>query len=281
MRLTPLALAGLLLFGPAAASAQKFTGTYTLQGQQGVITLSLEQKRGGATTGTLSGNGTVIQLTGKVEDGELTGEATSAGGRALFQAALEGGQLAFGLVELGADGMPNMATAAELRFTRTSAVATAPPPAAAPPAPPASGRARAGQPAPSAPPPAPPAAPSGSAQDQQLRLLLLSSPWCSFSYSQTSGSTSTSRNVFHPDGRLSVNTNREGGTVNQYGGSSTPSGSVYSQSQGGGTIGWQVRGGQLYLDAGDGFQQVPLSVSRNSNGYPIIKADGKEYSQCN
>lgn len=277
MRLTLLALAGLLLLGPAGASAQKFTGTYTLQGQQGVITLSLEQKRGGATTGTLSGNGTVIQLIGKVEDGELTGEATSAGGRALFQAALEGGQLAFGLVELGADGMPNMATAAELRFTRTSAVATAPPAPAAPPAPPASGRARTGPAA----PPAPPAAPSGTAQDQQLRQLLLSSPWCSFSYSQTSGSTSTSRNVFHPDGRLSVNTNREGGTVNQYGGSSTPSGSVYSQSQGGGTIGWQVRGGQLYLDAGDGFQQVPLSVSRNSNGYPIIKADGKEYSQCN
>lgn len=277
MRLTLLALAGLLLLGPAGARAQKFTGTYTLQGQQGVITLSLEQKRGGATTGTLSGNGTVIQLIGKVEDGELTGEATSAGGRALFQAALEGGQLAFGLVELGADGMPNMATAAELRFTRTSAVATAPPAPAAPPAPPASGRARTGPAA----PPAPPAAPSGTAQDQQLRQLLLSSPWCSFSYSQTSGSTSTSRNVFHPDGRLSVNTNREGGTVNQYGGSSTPSGSVYSQSQGGGTIGWQVRGGQLYLDAGDGFQQVPLSVSRNSNGYPIIKADGKEYSQCN
>ena len=78
-----------------------------------------------------------------------------------------------------------------------------------------------------------------------------------------------------------MNSNHEGGTVNQYGGGNPANGSVYSQSSGGGTARWQVRGGQLYLDGGEGFQQVPLSVSRNSNGYPIITADGKEYSQCN
>jgi len=26
---------------------------------------------------------------------------------------------------------------------------------------------------------------------------------------------------------------------------------------------------------------VPLQVTQNSNGYPIITADGKEYSSCN
>jgi hypothetical protein len=35
--------------------------------------------------------------------------------------------------------------------------------------------------------------------------------------------------------------------------------------------------------SGDGAQWAPvnLSVSRNSNGYPIITADGTEYMQCN
>ena len=275
-----LALAGLLCVLPMDARAQKFTGTYTIQGQQGVVTLTLTQQQGGATSGALSGNGTVIRLTGKARHGELTGEAVSGASRAIFTATIEGNQLVFGLVELGADGTPNLATATELRFNKVSNIAAAPPAAAAPatPAtPPAPGRPRTPTPTPA--PPAPRAAP-GSAQDQQLRDLLLSSAWCSFSYSQTSGSTNTSRNVFLADGRLLVNTNHEGGTVNQYGGGATPNGSVYSQSQGGGSYRWQVQGGQLYLDGGEGFQAVPLSIARNSNGYPIITADGKEYSQC-
>lgn len=277
MRL-PASLVVVALIGgvPAALMAQKFTGTYAIQGQQGVVTLALSQQRGGTTTGTLSGNGTVIQLSGTVEDGELSGEATSGSSRALFQAALDGNQLVFGLVELGQDGMPNMATATELRFTRTSAVATAPPAAAAP----RSGGAARPGPAPGG-TAAAPSGGNGSAEDQQLRQLLLGSAWCSFSYSQASGSTNTSRNVFLADGRLLVNTSHEGGTVNQYGGGSTPNGSVYSQSSGGGSARWQVRGGRLYLDGGEGFQPVPLSITRNSNGYPIITADGKEYSQCN
>ncbi len=280
-----LALAGILGALPAGASAQKFTGTYTIQGQQGVVTLTLTQQQGGATSGALSGNGTVIRLSGKARHGELTGEAVSGSSRAIFTAAIEGNQLVFGLVELGADGAPNLATSTELRFNKVSNIAAAPPagatPAApAPPAaPPAAGRPRAPAATPAPAPPAPRAA-AGSAQDQQLRDLLLSSAWCSFSYSQTSGSTSTSRNVFLADGRLLVNTNHEGGTVNQYGGGSTPNGSVYSQAQGGGTYRWQVQGWQLYLDGGEGFQAVPLSIARNSNGYPIITADGKEYSQC-
>ena len=126
----------------------------------------------------------------------------------------------------------------------------------------------------------------GSAQDQRLAQLLLSSAWCSFSYK--SGYTSQSRNQFHRDGTLSVSTNSEGGTVNQYGGGNVDIGggsvgSVYGQQQGGGRVQWKVQGGQLYLNDGSGFQAVPIRVTQNSNGYPIITAvnDGKEYSQCN
>ena len=82
------------------------------------------------------------------------------------------------------------------------------------------------------------------------------------------------------DGEELIGTNTEGGTVNQYGGTATPNGSVYSQSQGGQTARWQVQGGRLFVDLGAGPQPVALSVARNSNGYPIITADGTEYSQC-
>jgi hypothetical protein len=261
----------LSLAGPL--SAQQFTGTYTMPAANGaVLTLALTQGAGGKVTGTLSGNGTVIQLEAKLEEGDLVGQAVMGQTRAIFSAELDGTTLLVGLIELGADGAPNLAAAQELQFTRTSRIATAPP-ATKPSAPvatvPPVGRSPA------------PAAGAGTPQDQQLRQLLLSSPWCSFSYSQTSGSTHTSRSVFYADGRLAINTNAEGGTVNQYGGGNTATGSVATQAQGGSVIRWQVQGGQLYLDSGAGMQLAPLSITRNSSGYPIITADGKEYSQCN
>ncbi|MBP9200952.1 MAG: hypothetical protein KBF47_13155, partial [Gemmatimonadales bacterium] len=143
-----LALAGLLWALPADAVAQKFTGTYTIQGQQGVVTLALTHAQGGATSGTLSGNGTVIRLAGKASRGELTGEAVSGSSRAVFTATIEGNQLVFVLVELGADGAPNLATATELRFNKVSNIAAAPPAGATPappaaPSPPVAGRPRA------------------------------------------------------------------------------------------------------------------------------------------
>ncbi|MEO8634568.1 MAG: hypothetical protein ABI587_04730 [Gemmatimonadales bacterium] len=269
----PGRLAVLLLVLATPASAQQFTGTYTMQAPNGaVLTIALTQVAGGRTTGTLSGNGTVIQLEAKVEEGDLVGQAIMGQTRAMFTAELDGMTLIVALIELGQDGAPNLSAAKELRFTRSSRVATAPP------APNSTGPLATTPPRGQAPVPA---AGGGTPQDQQVRQLLLSSPWCSFTYSQTSGATHTSRNVFYADGRLAVNTNAEGGTVNQFGGGNVGTGSVYSQSQGGSVVQWQVQGGQLYLDAGQGMQPVRMSVTRNSNGYPIITADGKEYSQCN
>lgn len=268
----------LLLGGSRSAHGQSYSGTYTLDVPGGrPLILALNQERSGRTTGTLSGNGTVIQLTGQVEDGGLSGQATMGASRAIFEAGLDGATLHFALIDLGPGGQPDPSTARELAFTRTGNAAAPAPRAGASPAPPP----------PRSPTTAPaPRAGAGTAQDQQLRQLLLSSAWCSFSYSQTSGSTSSSRSLFLPDGRLQVGSNQEGGTVNQNGGGTVDlgggsTGSVYSQSQGGGTLTWQVQGGQLYVDAGQGMQLLPLTITRNSNGYPIITAAGKEYSQCN
>jgi len=90
--------------------------------------------------------------------------------------------------------------------------------------------------------------------DRQLSQLLLGSPWCSFQYSQTSGRTSTSRYTFLPDGTVSFGTNTKAGPPISRGWNREPrrgaTGSVYSQSKGGGRLRWKVQQGMLHLDDG-------------------------------
>lgn len=267
MRPALLMVCTVLLATPV--QAQRYTGTFRGEAGDGsAMALSLTEGQGGRVTGTYTGGGVTAPLTGQVRGGSLAGELVLAGTRWAFEGALRGERLELVAAPLGPDGTPVLAQATMVTLVRASTTAQAAPGAAAP-APPAEGPAT-----------------GGTAQDRQLTQLLLSSPWCSFSYSQTSGATNTSRNVFLPDGRLQTSTNYEGGTVNQQGGSTVnlgggATGSVYSQSQGGGTLRWKVQAGQLHLDSGAGWQLVPLQVTRNSSGYPIITADGKEYSQCN
>ncbi len=54
------------------------------------------------------------------------------------------------------------------------------------------------------------------------------------------------------------------------------------QSDSGGAGQWAVRGGTLWLsEAGGPLQPIDgFSVTRNSNGSPLINADGREFSQC-
>jgi hypothetical protein len=117
-----------------------------------------------------------------------------------------------------------------------------------------------------------------------LARLLTSSDWCSFSYSGGGGGygstgsyghTSTSRFHLSADGSFSSSSDSE-----NY--SSNPHGSIVGQGGGGAGGHWQVRAGVLYIAEGNGpMQPVQLTVTRNSNGYPIIKANGTEYMQCN
>jgi hypothetical protein len=122
---------------------------------------------------------------------------------------------------------------------------------------------------------------AGSATDKQLRELLLSSAWCSFSYSSTPGGggsgshSSSSRVVFRKDGTAVRGTSSETystGTGGQYAGA----------RQGAGGLRWEVKAGRLLVDTGEGqgFQDVNLNVTRNSNGYPILNAAGTEYMMC-
>ena len=116
-----------------------------------------------------------------------------------------------------------------------------------------------------------------AAGNDQLSRLLLSSAWCSFRYNKVSGTSSTEKYRFFPNG-----TWNNGGRTETY--NSGANGTVAGQydSQGGGR--WEVRGGQLFMSSSENPQLQPVegfSVTQNSNGYPIINADGKEFSSCN
>ena len=138
------------------------------------------------------------------------------------------------------------------------------------------GDAEAQRPPAGVPPQAGAGAPGAAAQDAQARQILLSSAWCSFTYSQVSGTSTTRKVVFRPDGVMTVN-----GGAETY--SSGAAGSYAGQSATSGAMRWKLESLRLYIDQGDGagFQDVGLTAERNSNGYPILHAGGREYSMCN
>ena len=122
-------------------------------------------------------------------------------------------------------------------------------------------------------------APTGNTgNDAAIKRFLLANDWCSFSYSGSSsgsyGHSSTSRVHLSSNGMIS----RRSGSENY---SSNSNGSMASQGNSGDSGRWEVRGGVLYLSDGNTpMQAVNLSMTRNSNGSPILKAGGIEYMQC-
>jgi hypothetical protein len=120
-----------------------------------------------------------------------------------------------------------------------------------------------------------------TAQDQQISNLLMSTAWCTFSYSGSTtytggsgGTTRSSRAVFRLDGLVSET--RNGETVN-----TGAAGSAWGNNSSGQQARWKVENGQLMLSA-NGVQWVPqpMKIQNNSSGYPIITTGGKEYMMC-
>ncbi|HKY61916.1 MAG TPA: hypothetical protein VJR29_00720 [bacterium] len=113
------------------------------------------------------------------------------------------------------------------------------------------------------------------AQAGGLAPLLTSSAWCSFKYSQVTGYSNSTRYRFNRNGTYSMGSRGEG-----Y--SSGGGGTFASQHDGGSGGRWKVEGERLFLsDDGVEWESVATRVKSNSNGNPIIVADGVEYSQCN
>jgi hypothetical protein len=104
--------------------------------------------------------------------------------------------------------------------------------------------------------------------------LLLSSAWCTFTYNKTTGYSNTTRVRFNKNGTYGTGGRAEGGSSGKYG-------SYASQNDSSSGGRWKVTKGELYISTGNGqLAPVKTIVKRNSSGYPIILADGVEYSQC-
>jgi hypothetical protein len=269
-RAASLALTGVLaLLGTLPAHAQNFTGTYQVSGGGTTVTLTLRQARNGQITGTLAGNAT-FQVRAQVQGAGFAGYASNDAGRIYLEGQLAGTQLQVAMAEVGPDGRPQAQTARTVAMERLAA-----------------GSGRAGQggamgnttPGRGAPKDGGQGAVAASGQDRQIAQVLLRSPWCTMSYSgvagSSSGTTRTERVVFRADG---TGVRRSGGE-SYYSGEA---GSVGSQSSGGAPFRWQVRGGVLNTSSdGVTWAQTPLRITTNSSGWPIITAEGKEYSMCN
>lgn len=236
-------LALLLLLAPLGALAQSYTGTYTASGPNGApLTLTLKQDAKRGVTGALSGSGASFPLKGEVKGSGMNGVITANQSQVFIVAQLKGAQLDVLLADPGPDGKPNMNASRRLLFVRSDARPGA-------------------------------AAPAGSGGDP-LSQVLTRNPWCAFSYNKNTGTSRTERVVFHPNGTLQQTSGAE--TYN-----SGPAGSVAGQHRGGSQGRWKVANGMLHLsEDGSTWTPQPLQVTQNSNGYPIIKSEGKEYMVC-
>ncbi|MGV3621435.1 MAG: hypothetical protein ACO1OB_11495 [Archangium sp.] len=112
------------------------------------------------------------------------------------------------------------------------------------------------------------------AGNDQLSKLLLSSNWCWLR--SANGNSYTQKVHFAPNG-----TWQDFSESDIYVSNPNAVAQATGNRSGGGQ--WQVKNGQLWLSSSDSpqLQPVQLSITRNSNGYPIINADGREYSMCN
>ena len=236
----PAASAGGNPLARASAAPDPFAGKFSGDG----IVMSIA-KEGDGYKGTLETQGTALPFTAQSGSRGLTGTFVAGGTTYMFEARLQGNVRA-----LTSDGQ----THSLQRQDSSNPLAAAP----------SQSPATAGQPV-------------QTAQDQQLAQLLMSRRWCAFSFSSgggSSGSSSTEKITFLQDGTVIQSTGGE----SYYSGSA---GSVASDRSGGTRAKWKVEGGGLHVSA-DGIQwkRVNLKIEPNSNGYPILTADGREYSGC-
>ncbi|MFI5280828.1 MAG: hypothetical protein ACHQU1_10045 [Gemmatimonadales bacterium] len=231
------------LNGPAFAQGRDpFVGTF----RGPTLIIAMQRSRGSYNGVGTSSNGQ-YQLRAQKIGPILLGSYMDGGAAHAFQIAVQGDVMQF-----SSEG----ANITLQRQSGSAAVAGSPP---ASPAPKAGGRGSV----------------AATPQDRQLAQLLLSSRWCAFSYSQTSGTSHTERVQYFSNGTVTQSTGGE--TYN-----SGQNGTVAGQSRGGRNGMWRVQGGVLMLsEDGQTWTPQPLQVTRNSNGYPIVNANGKEYSQCN
>lgn len=239
-------MSGLLAFTFALVSASSpLLGEWTLMGQP----FASFQKNGHCIVDgepcTWRVNGGTLFITG---DGETDAVAFQVAGRSLT---------------LQVNGVPIVLERPGSATPAAQPVAPAVAPASSTPSGPAGGKATKVNP------------------NDPLAKLILSSPWCTFRYNQTTGYSSSTRIQYFRDGTYQLGARGEG-----Y--SSGYGGTLASQHDSGSSGRWMIQKGVLHMTPPPSdenpqptqFLPVPLQIKRNSNGFPIVVADGNEYSQC-
>ncbi len=230
--------------GTATARADPYAGTFS----GGGITLTLTRS-GSGYTGSATSEGEQDRVTAQLYGSTLSGVYEGGGTQLPFQAIVQGDvmQLAAGgetyTLQRQAGGARGLAGAAP--------------------------GARGGSGGPTA----------RTAEERQIAQLLVSHEWCTMTYSgvvgSTSGTTRYERLIFRRDG---TGTRRE--SSESY--TSTEAGIAGGQGSRGYAVLWRLDGSVL-VSSGDGgasWVRTPMRFSRNSNGYPIITANGKDYAIC-
>ena len=119
-------------------------------------------------------------------------------------------------------------------------------------------------------------APSNTSQDESQKQLLLSSKWCTSSYSESGGgysSYSRSTITFSPDGTYTVVTNSESSSVG-YGGDYSGSGVTPFRGQ------WKIENGKFMLaDDSTNGQFYDPQIIETQYGFQSLLTK-KEYSRC-
>ena len=103
----------------------------------------------------------------------------------------------------------------------------------------------------------------GNTQDAQVRAVLTGSAWCSFTYNQLSGTSTTRKVVFRTDGVLLMTDGAE-----TY--SSGYGGVAAGQSGSSGALRWKLENLRVYIDQGGGFQDIRYRIPKWPGGGALI-----------
>jgi hypothetical protein len=108
----------MLLVCAVSFAAENLSGTYTIQGAKGAVVLQLRQDADGNVQGSLKGGELALLLKGAPrQEGGVLGTAMTGGQLASFFVAVkQGDQLLFDLVQIDADGEPDMTKRQTIAF---------------------------------------------------------------------------------------------------------------------------------------------------------------------
>ncbi len=120
MRRQVLCLPALIL-AATAAQAQNYSGTFTAVNPQGqTVTVILKQSQKGLVTGSISNGEMKLALQGTVDDDLIDGFASGDGSTMYFEAEIDGNELYLFLMNVDAQGNPDVENGLEMVLTATT-----------------------------------------------------------------------------------------------------------------------------------------------------------------